>query len=320
MNSKAATWLILLFCCSVLGVNQWEDPGNYTENNRDPKFFSFFNVIRFRNVACTGTNNLRGTCFARRECANIGGVSSGSCARGWGTCCIIQRTCGDTTSLNCTYFSNTNYPALYTDGGRCTITLRLDLLDFSLAQPDANGNCLDDSMVVTGGASLVPRICGENTGQHVYVDFPPEDSPIQISISTNGAVTFNRKWNIKITQIECASTERAPTGCLMYYTAINGKVMSFNYASAGRGLELPWTRELADLNYGVCIRMAPDYCTIQWSRNSADPYSFTVSGDTGSLSPGDLGANLDVKQGADCTTDFVVIPNPYDTNDIRREN
>ncbi|KAJ9585755.1 hypothetical protein L9F63_002450, partial [Diploptera punctata] len=251
--------------------------------------FSLFNVIRFQNVQCVGTNNLRGTCFARKECTNLGGISSGSCARGWGTCCIIQKTCGDSTKLNCTYFSNTDYPGLYSDGGRCTITLRLDFLDFTLAQPDANGNCLDDSFVVSGGSSVVPVICGENTGQHVYVDFASDSSPILITVSTNPSVSANRKWNIKITQIECSNTERAPSGCLMYYSAISGKVMSFNYASSGRGIELPWTREIANLNYGVCIKMAPNYCTIQWSQSSGDAYSFTVSGDTGGIATDLLG-------------------------------
>lgn len=59
-----------------------------------------------------------------------------------------------------------------------------------------------DSLTVTGGASEVPVLCGENTGQHVYIDFDG-DEPIQISIRTSSAQTYQRSWNIQATQIAC---------------------------------------------------------------------------------------------------------------------
>lgn len=58
----------------------------------------------------------------------------------------------------------------------CTLTIwkankwvcqvRLDFIDFNLAEPDANGRCLNDFFLVTGTGSNFPRICGVNTGQH----------------------------------------------------------------------------------------------------------------------------------------------------------
>lgn len=57
-------------------------------------------------------------------------------------------------------------------------------------------------MYVIGGASQVPVICGENSGQHIYVDFNG-NSDIQIIIDTNSAVSFARSWNLKIAQIGC---------------------------------------------------------------------------------------------------------------------
>lgn len=57
-------------------------------------------------------------------------------------------------------------------------------------------------MIVVGGASIVPVICGENTGQHIYVDFNG-NSTITISISTSGSATVSRAWNIRISQINC---------------------------------------------------------------------------------------------------------------------
>jgi hypothetical protein len=49
------------------------------------------------------------------------------------------------------------------------------------------------------------------------------------------------------------------------------------------------TRQLANTNYGVCVRMAQGYCSIQWQQNPSDPYSFTVSGDTDGIDPTLLG-------------------------------
>lgn len=71
-----------------------------------------------------------------------------------------------------------------------------------LAGPDANGTCTTDAMVVVGGASTVPVICGENTGQHIYVDFNGNAS-ITIGISVSGSSSVSRAWNIKIAQINC---------------------------------------------------------------------------------------------------------------------
>lgn len=83
-------------------------------------------------------------------------------------------------------------------------------MDFTLAQPNANGSCVTDAMYVIGGASQVPIICGENSGQHIYVDFNG-DAAIQIIIDTNSAVTLARRWNLKIAQIACDCPNRGKT-------------------------------------------------------------------------------------------------------------
>lgn len=44
--------------------------------------------------------------------------------------------------------------------------LRVDFLDFTVSEPDATGVCINDYLEITGGASFVPRICGENTNEH----------------------------------------------------------------------------------------------------------------------------------------------------------
>lgn len=204
---------------------------------------------------------------------------------------------------------------------RCAITvnkcnsdicqLRIDFLDFSLAQPNGDGVCVTDYLSVTGGASRVPRICGENTGQHVYVDFGASTS-ITIAVETTASTAFNRQWHLKIAQIGCDSPTKGPSGCLQYYHESSGTVSSFNYLSAPNpapnAIGVEGTRQLASTSYGICIRMAPNQCSITYSQSSNDIYSFTITGDVGAVDPSLLGTA--VVQSQTCTTDYVIIPNP----------
>lgn len=63
------------------------------------------------------------------------------------------------------------------------------------------------------------------------------------------------------------------------------KVLTFGIIAAPG----PGTRQLAELNYGVCVQMLPGYCSIEWTQSVGDKYSFTVSGDTEALDPTVLG-------------------------------
>ena len=48
-----------------------------------------FNVVSFENNMCNGTTTgLMGVCYTMRECQERGGSESGSCAAGFGVCCI----------------------------------------------------------------------------------------------------------------------------------------------------------------------------------------------------------------------------------------
>ena len=94
-------------------------------------------------------------------CDAAGGIIAGSCAQGFGACCLLyQDTCGGTVSRNRTYIRwrhkqtnkyylssrNPNYPGTYQDSGTCTWTfekcqtdicrIRLDYETFSIQQPD----------------------------------------------------------------------------------------------------------------------------------------------------------------------------------------
>jgi hypothetical protein len=80
----------------------------------------------------------------------------------------------------------------------------------NLAQPNPQGVCDTDALTITGGAGPVPVICGENTGQHVYVDFNG-NSTIQINVMTSSTDSIGRNWNFLITQIACDCPTRGRT-------------------------------------------------------------------------------------------------------------
>jgi len=73
----------------------------------------------------------------------------------------------------------------------------------------------------------------------------------------------------------------APTGCLQYFISETGQIKSFNYKPETEG-DTP--NHLANLNYGVCFRVANGYCGIRYSQLQTDPYSFTISEDAFSQS------------------------------------
>jgi hypothetical protein len=217
------------------------------------------------------------------------------------------------------YFSNVGYPGAFAGGNTCTYTvnkcasttcqLRIDFLDFSVAPPSGDGACLNDVLIIRGGAATVPRICGYNTGQHVYVPFG--GGAITIQILTTASFAFNRRWNFLITQIDCSSgTALAPSGCLQYYTAASGTVSSFNYISSAspalNAIGVTGSNQLASTSYGICVAMAAGQCSITWQQASNDPYSFTVTADVGSVAQALLGTAA--VQSQTCTTDYVTIP------------
>jgi len=69
--------------------------------NRDEKLFSVFQIVKFNNDACTASNGDTGICYTAAECsAQSGGTAMGSCASGFGVCCVVSLTspCDGTTS------------------------------------------------------------------------------------------------------------------------------------------------------------------------------------------------------------------------------
>lgn len=103
----------------------------------------------------------------------------------------------------------------------------------------------------------------------------------------------------------------APSGCLQYHYANSGVVRSFNYSpspnSLANSIGVEGTRQISNLNYGICIR-ATASCSITYRVLSSDVYSFTMTGDVGAVDPVLLSTGTLQEQL--CTTDYLIIPQP----------
>lgn len=211
-------------------------------------------------------------------------------------------------SANESYFVSPSYPALQTERlnpPMCIFTLqrnnlvqkwpicqiRLDFDEFSLAPP-RDGSCgqLTDSFVISGvtnfnSTGLPPNgLCGDLTGQHLYIDVDPLDTnePLLLVVNTANEELYNRKWSIRIQQIACQSPFRAPTGCLQYFTSNTGLVESLNFRgpsrtrpvvtnpSPGQPIVPRSPNYFRNMNYGICIAQAPKMCGIRWIANEFD--------------------------------------------------
>ena len=51
---------------------------------------SLFTVVRFNNDGCVTGTGVNGTCYSSTECSTLQGKPSGSCASGFGVCCLCK--------------------------------------------------------------------------------------------------------------------------------------------------------------------------------------------------------------------------------------
>merc|ERR1719228_1181667 len=272
-----------------------------------------FSLINFPNDECTSTDDECGTCMTASECSGYKGLVSGTCAQGFGSCCVLSYTqCGGTLSTNRTYITNPNYPSTYSTTGVCTWTLgkcstdicpmRLDFEKGSVAQPNSMGICDSDYFVGTPAKTgpATPKICGENAGQHLYIESGAYtgDSPT-LALTLLG--TTARSWRIKVSMIECSSLVKPPQGCLQYHTGTTGTVSSFNYQDSAA------YRHLAATSYTTCIRQEKGYCRIGWRQSDDNKDTFKMTRAAGNyISRNDGGCD------AAAQADYVIIPNGSD--------
>merc|ERR1711963_80372 len=186
---KRGTFFIFLFS-AILAALADDD---IKENERSGKVLPIFQVVRFPNDVCAGTTR-NGTCFTAEECSNIGGTNEGSCASGFGVCCVLKLSCGQTTSQNNSYLVQSSVTTLtspctykvcpcssdicrirydftaHTLASQSTFTAAQDPADTVLTQNYAIGDCTTDQFSIGAPGQMgSPIICGTNTGQHMII-------------------------------------------------------------------------------------------------------------------------------------------------------
>jgi len=278
-----------------------------------------FPDVSTRSLPCQATNAdkyRQGSCTRVTDCMLYGGTNVGSCGAGFGSCCVFEKHCGESTNLFTSHFVSPLFSTVDNGRGECKLTVvpnnpsicqfRLDFDAFEILGPDSTSNCVDDFFGVTGGSS-VPKLCGDLTKQHVYVNVKPAGGPIVLTVDTSKMKTMARKWNIKITQISCSSPERAPAGCLQFFNETSGTITSFNYRSQMfTDSNDVATRQIRKLNYGICISSKVGYCDVTWTQSTSSDRSFSVSGD--SLSSVNKTAIIPAVTGTeDCPADYILI-------------
>ncbi|XP_017770277.1 PREDICTED: uncharacterized protein LOC108558006 [Nicrophorus vespilloides] len=138
--------------------------------------------------------------------------------------------------------------------------MRIDFIDLELKGP-TNGVCVDEKLVISGSGlnTMVPILCGYNTGQHIYVDVESLSGPLQIAVLANNIE--RKRYKMKICQYDDSCS--GLMSCLQYYTGISGVISSFNYEKAAT-FSRSDPQYLNNLNYAICIKREPGYCTVTY--------------------------------------------------------
>ncbi|XP_068622329.1 uncharacterized protein [Battus philenor] len=263
---------------------------------------------------CLGSDrSTGGVCLSRNQCNTQGGKAIGFCGV-FATCCSLN-ACDVRTNTKVAMFINPplnressglecSYNVEINNNNVCQI--RIDFETFNLAPPTTvepvenvtqrpGYTCRNDIFQVTNlqaNSDSLPSLCGDNSGQHLYVRVNASTNSRSIRINFKIADRSTQPhlpqatWKIKVTQLECfntlgkfrdgileaitsslpstplsSSADRdeyliAPPGCLQYYPDRSGIIESFNY-NRGDG---PY---IANLGYATCFKRTPDVCGVK---------------------------------------------------------
>jgi len=318
---------LLGLCILCIGYSQAQE--------EEGRVLSLFNVVRFDNTQCKGST-MNGTCYTKQECKDRGGTESGSCAEGFGVCCLISLSCGGSSHDNNTYLVKSSVTA----GTTCSYQIcpasskicriRYDFKTHTLAanavataktKPSATegnsgsaGDCVSDTFSIANmGGDNPPVICGTNDGQHMILD--TDGQSCQDALFTIGSDTHTRKWDIHVTQYTCEEMETSmgagPSGCLQYHTGKVGHIASFGFpvaASLKGTTKIGATAtHLNNQDYKICFRKESGITKLCFTEIPASSLATTDQGTYGlSVSP-----DLSVGQSGhdtECVTDYLEFP------------
>ncbi|KAK4303843.1 hypothetical protein Pmani_024188 [Petrolisthes manimaculis] len=244
--------------------------------DREGKLWPMMQIVTFENGPCESANGDHGVCFSQKECEANGGTASGTCANGYGVCCVLTVTCDGTISINGSVFQSPGFPAAYNTFGMCMVTLNppsgtcqilLDFINFELAPP-LEGDCTNDTFVVMGAnqGSMIPTLCGTNTGQHLYIDVDNSQGPFKL-VATLSSLSFQRHWKVKVTFLDEFDPCLAPNRCLQYFKETMGTITSFNFAPP----TATTSREMLNMQtYSICFAYIKGFCDIGISFSRLD--------------------------------------------------
>lgn len=278
-----------------------------TSEERDEKFLSVFQIVKFNNDACEAVDGTLGTCYTAAECTAKGGEERGNCASGFGVCCVavVDPCNGGVLALNNSYIVNPGFPNTVSDQSAAStcgtartirtnrqidtgamyewtikkaasdiVQLRLDFIYFETSAP-MMGDCTNDTFVITGAdpvsmKNLPTNLCGVLTGQHLYVSIKSVE---EVKIGLNIASIGSQRFQILVRQFDSTQLDYlAPRGCLQYFRNDVGTISTFNN-QAGMG-EL-----LNNQLYSSCIAQNDAYCDISLQANN-----FELTGSSGMCS------------------------------------
>lgn len=250
------------------------------ESDRTKKQFSLFTIVSFPNDQCSAkssstTGIAYGTCLSSTECNSDGGTIDGNCASGFGVCCTFKKTsCGSTITKNCTYIQNPGYSSAYTTSGSCSYSvtplsssicqMRLDFKKFATTIA-TSGTCTD-SFDITGPSNTnsLSVLCGTLTGQHIYFENARSTTSSTLAF-TIATTTTGATFNIKVSQISCSSSYKAPSDCAQWVTGQSGKIQSYNWQGGD---------QITSNQFTFCIRREAGYCAIEYYKA---PTTSTIS-------------------------------------------
>jgi len=286
------------------------------ETGRFLPSISPFQIVTFPNDPCTGTSTeLTGTCYSSGDCSKVdGSYADGSCAQGFGVCCIIRISgCGITLNVNdnSTHIQNTDYPSALTETSTCQYSLnklnkdicffRLDFIHFVIDGTNSNDKyrCVDKLEFTGAVSNNPPYVCGYNTGQHLYIDASDGAITTNPSLQFTFSGSFSRYWNIRVDQIFCGMTHTPPKGCDQYFMESSGNFKSFNFGITTDG------HHLNDQDITVCIRRDKEHCKIAYYPSTTEDESFYLSRRPKETNPTRRRASAGIDG---CGGDYVIIP------------
>jgi len=280
------------------------------QQEREKKLFSIFSVVSFKNDPCQSTSSIssgstdyrNGTCRTSEECSDKGGSIKGTCASGFGVCCVHIIDDDDDTDINHndTYIQNPNFPSAYDEDNDINYKvnkvsddicfLRLDFEQFQTNRNTADGTCQDFLEITTqSGINPPNQLCGTLTGQHMYVTIGPDASDtVDLKLAVSSTDSNANKWEIKVAQVPCNSMYSPPEGCAQWFTGATGQMRSLNFGNT----------ILQGTNYNACIRQEAGFCCAEYTVCNDDATTFQFV----TTNPSD-GA----KVGTDCQTDYIYI-------------